>query len=72
MTAETPLTISVDVTNNGEVEGEEIVQLYIQDVVGEVVRPLKELKGFDKGDVATWRNKNNLFHHFRGAVALSS
>ena len=48
MTVETPLTISVDVTNNGEVEGEEIVQLYIQDVVGEVVRPLKELKGFAK------------------------
>ena len=48
MTVETPLTISVDVTNNGEVEGEEIVQLYIQDVVGEVVRPLKELKGFVK------------------------
>ena len=48
MTAETPLTISVDVTNNGEVEGEEIVQLYIQDVVGEVVRPIKELKGFVK------------------------
>ena len=48
MTAETSLTISVDVTNNGEVEGEEVVQLYIQDVVGEVVRPIKELKGFVK------------------------
>ena len=48
MTVETPLTISVDVTNDGDVTGEEIVQLYIQDVVGEVVRPLKELKGFEK------------------------
>ena len=36
MTVETPLSISVDVTNEGEVTGEEIVQLYIQDVVGEV------------------------------------
>ena len=48
MTAETPLTISVDVTNVGEVEGEEIVQFYIQDVIGEVVRPVKELKSFSK------------------------
>ena len=48
MTDATPLTISVDVTNDGDVTGEEIVQFYIQDVVGEVVRPLKELKGFEK------------------------
>ncbi len=48
MTVEAPLTISVDVTNDGNVSGEEIVQLFIQDVVGEVVRPLKELKGFEK------------------------
>ena len=48
ITVKTPITISVDVTNEGEVTGEEIVQLYIQDVVGEVVRPVKELKGFVK------------------------
>ena len=48
MMPEKPVTVSVDVTNEGSVAGEEIVQLYIQDVVGEVVRPLKELKGFEK------------------------
>jgi beta-glucosidase len=48
MTDEMPLIISVEVTNEGDVTGEEIVQLYIQDVVGEVVRPVKELKGFEK------------------------
>ncbi|MEO9476191.1 MAG: beta-glucosidase BglX [Cyclobacteriaceae bacterium] len=42
------LRISVSVTNTGEVFGEEIVQLYIQDVVGEIVRPVKELKSFQK------------------------
>ncbi|WP_404455440.1 beta-glucosidase BglX [Oceanobacillus kapialis] len=42
------LTASITVTNTGQVAGEEIVQLYIQDKVGEVVRPLKELKGFQK------------------------
>ncbi len=44
----TTLTISVDVTNVGDVAGEEIVQLYIGDAVGEVARPVKELKGFKK------------------------
>jgi beta-glucosidase len=39
---------SVDVTNSGNYDGEEIVQLYIRDFVGEVTRPLKELKGFRK------------------------
>lgn len=43
-----PLTVSVDVTNSGKTAGEEIVQLYIRDMVGEVIRPLKELKAFVK------------------------
>ena len=36
------------VTNTGDRAGEEIVQLYIRDLVGDVVRPLKELKDFVK------------------------
>lgn len=42
------LTISVDVTNNGKTDGEEVVQLYLRDVVASVTRPVKELKGFKK------------------------
>jgi beta-glucosidase len=42
------LTVSVDVTNTGNMDGEEVVQLYIHDKVGSVVRPVKELKGFKK------------------------
>ncbi|MFO8000493.1 MAG: beta-glucosidase BglX [Marinilabilia sp.] len=42
------LTASVDVTNTGDMDGEEVVQLYIHDKVGSVVRPVKELKGFEK------------------------
>jgi beta-glucosidase len=42
------LTASVTVTNSGKRFGEEVVQLYIQDMVGSVVRPVKELKGFEK------------------------
>jgi beta-glucosidase len=42
------LLISVSVKNKGNVDGEEVVQLYIQDLVGSVTRPIKELKGFRK------------------------
>jgi beta-glucosidase len=42
------LTVSVDVTNTGKFEGDEVVQLYVQDVVASVTRPVKELKGFQK------------------------
>jgi beta-glucosidase len=48
LTVEKPVTLSVTVTNTGPVAGEEIVQLYIRDIAGEVVRPLKELKAFQK------------------------
>jgi beta-glucosidase len=39
---------SVDVTNTGERNGEEIVQFYVRDLVGDVTRPVRELKGFKK------------------------
>ena len=42
------LTASIKVTNSGNYDGEEVVQLYIRDLVGKVVRPVKELKGFQK------------------------
>ncbi len=40
--------VSVDVTNTGDVAGTETVQLYMRDLVGSIVRPVKELKGFAK------------------------
>jgi len=42
------LKISVEVKNTGLYNGEEVVQLYIRDMVGSVTRPVKELKGFQK------------------------
>lgn len=42
------LKVWVDVTNTGNYDGEEVVQLYIRDMVGSVTRPVKELKGFEK------------------------
>jgi beta-glucosidase len=41
-------TLSFELTNSGVREGEEVVQLYLRDMVASVVRPLKELKGFQK------------------------
>ncbi|CAM4368705.1 beta-glucosidase BglX [Saccharibacillus endophyticus] len=52
MTDESPLTISVNVTNIGERAGVETVQLYVRDVSGEVVRPVRELKGFVRLELA--------------------
>ena len=48
MRANQPIKATVTVTNTGNYDGEETVQLYIQDLVGSVVRPVKELKGFQK------------------------
>jgi len=42
------LTVTVDVENAGDYDGEEVVQLYVRDLFGCVVRPVKELKGFKK------------------------
>lgn len=42
------LTVSADITNTGSMAGKEVVQLYVSDVESTVIRPVKELKGFDK------------------------
>ncbi|WP_066831789.1 beta-glucosidase BglX [Rufibacter ruber] len=42
------LTVSVQVKNTGNFDGEEVVQLYVQDLIGSVSRPVKELKHFKK------------------------
>ena len=42
------LSASVTVTNSGKVAGEEVVQLYINDPVASISRPVKELKGYQK------------------------
>jgi beta-glucosidase len=42
------IKVSVDVSNTGNFDGKEVVQLYIRDLVGSVTRPIKELKGFQK------------------------
>jgi beta-glucosidase len=48
MSANGKIIASIEVTNTGNYDGKEVVQLYIRDVVGSVTRPVKELKGFQK------------------------
>jgi beta-glucosidase len=48
MRANEKITATVTVTNTGNYDGEEVVQLYIRDMVGSVTRPVKELKDFQK------------------------
>ncbi len=39
--------VTVDLKNTGKLDGKEVVQLYIRDLVGSVTRPVRELKGFE-------------------------
>ncbi|MGC9065362.1 MAG: glycoside hydrolase family 3 N-terminal domain-containing protein [Candidatus Ratteibacteria bacterium] len=42
------IRVSVEVENSGNYEGDEVVQLYIRDIVSSIIRPVKELKRFSK------------------------
>jgi len=51
------VTISVSVSNTGNYDGKEVVQLYIRDVIGSLARPVKELKGFELVDLKKGETK---------------
>jgi len=55
------IQVSVDVTNTGNVDGKEVVQLYINDPVASIVRPIKELKGFEPVDLKKGETKTIQF-----------
>lgn len=55
------LKITVDVTNSGNYDGDEVVQLYVRDLVGSVTRPVKELKGFEKVSLKKGETKSVTF-----------
>lgn len=61
LTPEKPITFTVNVTNTGELAGEETVQLYIRDIAAEVVRPIKELKAFQKVSLQPGESKTLTF-----------
>jgi len=48
MSASGSINVSASVTNTGEMDADEIIQLYIRDRVGSITRPVKELKGYKR------------------------
>ena len=63
------LQVSITVRNTGNYDGEEVVQLYIQDVAASIVRPVKELKAFQK--VALKAGEEKVIKFTIGAKELS-
>lgn len=60
-TSDDTFTVTVPVTNTGSREGKEIVQLYVADLKSSVDRPVKELKGFRKVNLAPGETKDVTF-----------
>ncbi len=56
------IAISAELTNVGDYEAEEVAQLYIRDLVGNVTRPVKELKGFQKVRLKPGESTTVTFH----------
>lgn len=56
------VTVSADITNTGDMPGNEVVQLYVRDMVGSVTRPVKELKGFRKIHLKPGQTKTVTFN----------
>jgi len=63
------VTVSVKVKNTGEMAGKEIVQLYVRDVESSVIRPEKELKGFEKVELQPGEEKTVTFELDKRAFA---
>ena len=55
------IKVSVDLKNNSEITGKEVVQLYIRDLVGSFARPVKELKGFEMVELKPFESKTITF-----------
>ena len=48
LTMDGKITISATITNTSNVDGTEVAQLYVRDLVGSITRPVRELKGFER------------------------
>ena len=69
------LTAEVTVRNTGKYAGKEVVQMYLQDVVGTTTRPVRELKGFEKislepgeSRIVTFEITPELMSHYNSAL----
>jgi beta-glucosidase len=65
-----PLTIRAVVTSTGKVPADEVAQLYVQDLVGSVTRPVRELKGFQRIHLEPGERREVAFKLEPGALAF--
>lgn len=79
MTAADSILVSIELKNVGSLDGAEVVQLYIRDLVGSVTRPVKELKGFEKvflkaGETktVTFKITNQMLSFYRQDLSFGS
>lgn len=70
MKADDTLTLTVPITNTGNREGAEVVQLYISDKKSSLPRPVKELKGFCKVKLAPGETRNVTFTISKEALSF--
>lgn len=66
------LVVTTTVTNTGTVAAEEVVQLYVHDRVASRVRPVRELKAFEKTLLAPGEAKDVVFRLDRGQLAFTN
>lgn len=59
--ADKTVTVIVEVTNSGDVDGKEVAQLYLGDLYASVTRPVKELKGFELLELKAGETKTVTF-----------
>lgn len=72
MTATDNALVSVDITNTGDMDGDEVVQLYIRDIYSSVTRPIKELKGFQRISLAPTETKTVQFNISKEHLAFTN
>src|SRR5690606_30236888 len=64
------ITVSVDVKNAGNMDGKEVVQLYLHDLFASVTRPVKELKGFELINIKAGQTKTVTFNIDEKTIAF--
>lgn len=70
VSADSPPTVQVDITNRGDRAGQEVVQLYVRDVAASLTRPEKELKVFAKVALEAGETRTVTFTLGRDALAF--
>lgn len=71
MTRDGQITVTCRVTNTGNTAGSDVAQLYVRDLVGSLVRPVKELKDFEKFTLAPGESRDVTFTLPASALAFS-